>query len=177
MKVATSESVAGPGPEVGSSWTGPGGPGGAGPTSSPWSSGARDPTVAPHPLLGSMAATPGPDAGAQVATAATPVPATAVAPSGLVQGDTAATIPAKDSTTGAGAGAAAGAMYNIQSMDWLFKKERIFLLAQFWQQVSATFCSPITTTTTPAPVNHLYYFHLLHKPPSHVGPVQPTPPT
>ena len=24
----------------------------------------------------------------------------------------------------------------IQSMDWLFKKERIYLLAQFWQQVS-----------------------------------------
>lgn len=23
----------------------------------------------------------------------------------------------------------------MQSMDWLFKKERIFLLAQFWQQV------------------------------------------
>lgn len=23
-----------------------------------------------------------------------------------------------------------------QSMDWLFKKERIYLLAQFWQQVS-----------------------------------------
>lgn len=25
----------------------------------------------------------------------------------------------------------------VQSMDWLFKKERIYLLAQFWQQVSA----------------------------------------
>ena len=25
----------------------------------------------------------------------------------------------------------------MQSMDWLFKKERIYLLAQFWQQVSA----------------------------------------
>lgn len=24
----------------------------------------------------------------------------------------------------------------VQSMDWLFKKERIYLLAQFWQQVS-----------------------------------------
>jgi hypothetical protein len=24
---------------------------------------------------------------------------------------------------------------SIQSMDWLFKKERIYLLAQFWQQV------------------------------------------
>lgn len=23
----------------------------------------------------------------------------------------------------------------MQSMDWLFKKERIYLLAQFWQQV------------------------------------------
>lgn len=26
----------------------------------------------------------------------------------------------------------------VQSMDWLFKKERIYLLAQFWQQVSDT---------------------------------------
>lgn len=26
-----------------------------------------------------------------------------------------------------------------QSMDWLFKKERIYLLAQFWQQVSLCF--------------------------------------
>lgn len=26
----------------------------------------------------------------------------------------------------------------MQSMDWIFKKERIYLLAQFWQQVSAT---------------------------------------
>lgn len=25
---------------------------------------------------------------------------------------------------------------SVQSMDWLFKKERIYLLAQFWQQVS-----------------------------------------
>jgi hypothetical protein len=25
----------------------------------------------------------------------------------------------------------------VQSMDWLFKKERIYLLAQFWQQVSS----------------------------------------
>lgn len=25
----------------------------------------------------------------------------------------------------------------MQSMDWLFKKERIYLLAQFWQQVSS----------------------------------------
>lgn len=24
----------------------------------------------------------------------------------------------------------------MQSMDWLFKKERIYLLAQFWQQVN-----------------------------------------
>lgn len=28
----------------------------------------------------------------------------------------------------------------VQSMDWLFKKERIYLLAQFWQQVSASGC-------------------------------------
>lgn len=27
----------------------------------------------------------------------------------------------------------------MQSMDWLFKKERIYLLAQFWQQVSLVF--------------------------------------
>lgn len=27
----------------------------------------------------------------------------------------------------------------VQSMDWLFKKERIYLLAQFWQQVSEEF--------------------------------------
>ena len=27
----------------------------------------------------------------------------------------------------------------IQSMDWLYKKERIYLLAQFWQQVSPLF--------------------------------------
>lgn len=27
-------------------------------------------------------------------------------------------------------------LQNLQSMDWLLKKERIFLLAQFWQQVS-----------------------------------------
>lgn len=24
----------------------------------------------------------------------------------------------------------------MQSMDWLFKKEKIYMLAQFWQQVS-----------------------------------------
>jgi hypothetical protein len=28
----------------------------------------------------------------------------------------------------------------MQSMDWLFKKERIYLLAQFWQQVSPAVC-------------------------------------
>lgn len=27
----------------------------------------------------------------------------------------------------------------VESMDWLFKKERIYLLAQFWQQVSGSF--------------------------------------
>ncbi|KFB43690.1 hypothetical protein ZHAS_00011420 [Anopheles sinensis] len=27
----------------------------------------------------------------------------------------------------------------VQPMDWLFKKERIYLLAQFWQQVSVEF--------------------------------------
>lgn len=38
----------------------------------------------------------------------------------------------------------------MQSMDWLFKKERIYLLAQFWQQVSArrassrVFCDPLS---------------------------------
>lgn len=33
------------------------------------------------------------------------------------------------------AGAADMDLPAVQSMDWLFKKERIFLLAQFWQQV------------------------------------------
>lgn len=32
---------------------------------------------------------------------------------------------------------------SIQSMDWLFKKERIYLLAQFWQQVSPSEFSSI----------------------------------
>lgn len=27
-------------------------------------------------------------------------------------------------------------LQTMQSMEWLFKKERIYLLAQFWQQVS-----------------------------------------
>lgn len=31
----------------------------------------------------------------------------------------------------------------VQSMDWLFKKERIYLLAQFWQQVSKLYCDVI----------------------------------
>lgn len=30
----------------------------------------------------------------------------------------------------------------LHSMDWLFKKERIYLLAQFWQQVSPNYLSP-----------------------------------
>lgn len=34
------------------------------------------------------------------------------------------------------AGAADMDLPAVQSMDWLFKKERIYLLAQFWQQVS-----------------------------------------
>lgn len=29
-------------------------------------------------------------------------------------------------------------LQTMQSMDWLFKKERIYLLAQFWQQVSTS---------------------------------------
>lgn len=33
------------------------------------------------------------------------------------------------------AGAADMDLPAVQSMDWLFKKERIYLLAQFWQQV------------------------------------------
>ena len=32
---------------------------------------------------------------------------------------------------------------SVQSMDWLFKKERIYLLAQFWQQVSPSEFSSI----------------------------------
>lgn len=88
-KVAASEG--GSGPEVGGGWAGAGGIGGLGGF-----------TVAPHPLLGSMAA-PGPDA----------------------QGGAGGDNPAKDMA----------ALQNFQSMDWLFKKERIFLLAQFWQQV------------------------------------------
>lgn len=34
------------------------------------------------------------------------------------------------------AGAADMDLPAVQSMDWLFKKERIYLLAQFWQQVN-----------------------------------------
>lgn len=89
VKVAASEG--GSGPEVGGGWQGPGAVGGWGGF-----------TVAPHPLLGSMAA-PGPDA----------------------QGGAGGENPGKDMA----------ALHNLQSMDWLFKKERIFLLAQFWQQV------------------------------------------
>ncbi|XP_066962908.1 homeobox protein cut-like isoform X33 [Macrobrachium rosenbergii] len=47
--------------------------------------------------------------------------------------------PGPDAQGGAGAdtpGKDMAALHNLQSMDWLFKKERIFLLAQFWQQVS-----------------------------------------
>lgn len=36
---------------------------------------------------------------------------------------------------GTGAGATDMDLPAVQSMDWLFKKERIYLLAQFWQQV------------------------------------------
>lgn len=35
------------------------------------------------------------------------------------------------------AGAADMDLPAVQSMDWLFKKERIYLLAQFWQQVNS----------------------------------------
>lgn len=35
----------------------------------------------------------------------------------------------------------------MQSMDWLFKKERIYLLAQFWQQVSCMFVVQKKKTT------------------------------
>lgn len=34
---------------------------------------------------------------------------------------------------------------SVQSMDWLFKKERIYLLAQFWQQVSPSELSSLKT--------------------------------
>ncbi|XP_069182004.1 homeobox protein cut isoform X4 [Procambarus clarkii] len=46
--------------------------------------------------------------------------------------------PGPDAQGGAGGdtpGKDMAALHNFQSMDWLFKKERIFLLAQFWQQV------------------------------------------
>ncbi|XP_069979835.1 homeobox protein cut isoform X36 [Penaeus vannamei] len=46
--------------------------------------------------------------------------------------------PGPDAQGGAGGenpGKDMAALHNLQSMDWLFKKERIFLLAQFWQQV------------------------------------------
>lgn len=33
------------------------------------------------------------------------------------------------------AASAASASSGVQSIDWLFKKERMYLLAQFWQQV------------------------------------------
>ncbi|XP_047477976.1 homeobox protein cut-like isoform X6 [Penaeus chinensis] len=45
--------------------------------------------------------------------------------------------PGPDAQGGAGGenpGKDMAALHNLQSMDWLFKKERIFLLAQFWQQ-------------------------------------------
>lgn len=43
------------------------------------------------------------------------------------------TIPAAQ---GAGAAATDMDFSAAQSMDWLFKKEQIYLLAQFWQQVN-----------------------------------------
>lgn len=44
-----------------------------------------------------------------------------------------------NSTLGANTSQLAGVgMEAMQSMDWLFKKERIYLLAQFWQQVGST---------------------------------------
>lgn len=36
------------------------------------------------------------------------------------------------------AGAADMDMPALQAMDWMYKKEHIYLLAQFWQQVSRT---------------------------------------
>lgn len=33
-------------------------------------------------------------------------------------------------------------LQTMQSMDWLFKKERIYLLAQFWQQVGGIYFFP-----------------------------------
>ncbi|KAK3852978.1 hypothetical protein Pmani_006010 [Petrolisthes manimaculis] len=47
------------------------------------------------------------------------------APGPEAQGGTRGDIPAND----------IAALQHIQPMEWLFKKERIFLLAQFWQQV------------------------------------------
>lgn len=45
------------------------------------------------------------------------------------------------------AGAADMDLPAVQSMDWLFKKERIYLLAQFWQQVNS-FNQPRNQTKT-----------------------------
>lgn len=36
----------------------------------------------------------------------------------------------------------------VQPMDWLFKKERIYLLAQFWQQVSRFFFACLLLLST-----------------------------
>lgn len=129
VKVAASEG--GSGPEVGGGWAGAGAGVGAG---------LGGFTVAPHPLLGSMAA-PGPEA----------------------QGGTRGDIPAND----------IAALQHIQPMEWLFKKERIFLLAQFWQQVREATggaghvaspltppCLPLTLLFSPLPLPP-------HLPPTH----------
>jgi hypothetical protein len=52
----------------------------------------------------------------------------------------------------------------MQSMDWLFKKERIYLLAQFWQQVSSPVALSGTLKLSPAPTSvdsHFVYSILL----------------
>ncbi|CAL4121654.1 unnamed protein product [Meganyctiphanes norvegica] len=103
-----------------------------------------------------MAAAPGPDAAVAAAQPAATAPVTtagaAQAQASLAQ-DT-AMVPHKPGGDSTGAGQAG---YNIQSMDWLFKKERIFLLAQFWQQVSAAFCA----ITLLSPVNQFLQAHVV----------------
>lgn len=49
----------------------------------------------------------------------------------------------------------------MQSMDWLFKKERIYLLAQFWQQVrhsKTKFTCDYKSSPTPALSNYFNIF-------------------
>ncbi|KAI5722155.1 hypothetical protein M8J76_004471 [Diaphorina citri] len=44
----------------------------------------------------------------------------------------------------------------MQSMDWLFKKERIYLLAQFWQQYFAGFPVNVLLNQKYYRIDHVY---------------------